>query len=207
MVKSSKLQSKQSIVDRSSQKIYQSKTSSAPSKSFFSSVGRLFIVILFVILVFKIIKEDIGKTYYVAPAYQDEYISALTWLKNHTRSDDVILTEWTEGHQVVALADRRVIATAKVYPSEAKDIATRYQDIATFFYTTDENRARDILYKYGSSYIFLRKKFDFRSECKTTLPCRKAIGTIIEKMLDKKPLKYLDKIFESKNFLIYKSRP
>jgi len=162
-------------------------------------------VILFIVLVLMILNTDIKKNFYGSPSYYDEYVNALMWLKADSRFDDVVLTEWTEGHQVVALADRRVIASSKVYPSEAAEVASRYQDLATFFFTTDENRAEDILYKYGASYVFLRKQFDYKSSCKTKLPCR-GTNTLLARMLAKKPLKYLEKVYESKNFLIYKTK-
>jgi asparagine N-glycosylation enzyme membrane subunit Stt3 len=148
------------------------------------------------------VNTDIKKIFYTSPSYYDEYTNTLRWLKNNSRPDAVVLAEWTEGHQVVALADRRVITSSKVYPSEAAEVASRYQDLSTFFFTSDENRAEDILYKYGASYVFLRKKFDYKSTCKTKLLCR-GTNTMLAKMLGKKPLKYLEKIYESKNFLIY----
>jgi hypothetical protein len=53
---------------------------------------------------------------------------ALFWLKDHSKPSDVVLTDWENGAQVVAHAERPVIVTSKVYPSEVRKAAERYRD-------------------------------------------------------------------------------
>jgi len=85
---------------------------------------------------------------------------SLAWLKSKTAPDEIILTPWTLGMQVVAHAGRRVLATSKVYPSDAAAIAERYKDIARFFFARSEDEAMEIVKKYGVGYVLVPKAFD-----------------------------------------------
>ena len=85
---------------------------------------------------------------------------SLVWLKSKTAPGEVILTPWTLGMQVVAHTGRGVLATSKVYPSEAVAIAERYKDIARFFFAPSEDEAMEIVKKYGVGYVLVPKAFD-----------------------------------------------
>ncbi len=136
--------------------------------NFFARRGKLiYSVVLFLIFIGLVLWQiffdynKVSKTVNLAP--NKEYINALQWLKRYSGSQDIILTEWTQGHQVVSLADRRVVATSKVYPSEAKNVAERYRDITYFFFSQSEEEAMKIVDKYKVNFIFLRKNFDWAS--------------------------------------------
>jgi len=149
--------------------------------------------------------------------YQKEYVVAFEWLRHNSQPNKVVITEWTQGHQVVNIAGRPVIATTKVYPSEAKEATQRYQDLARFFIAPDEKTALDIASKYGARYVFLRKKFDLASTFKKipAVEKQKVIinnelsryglnNTMLGKMLQRYKGDNFKLVFESRNFLIYK---
>ena len=136
-------------------------------------------------------------------SYVQEMQETLFWLKNNSSPDDIVLSEWTTGHQIVALADRRVVATTKVYPSEAQEVAARYKDLARFFFAPSEDEAGKILEKYNISWIFVKKKFD-NFICRYINACTRP-SSLISKMLRGDDLRLINKAYESQNFLIYKA--
>lgn len=131
-----------------------------------------------------------------------ERYAAFAWLKNNSSPDDIVLGEWTEGNNIVAAANRRVIVSSKVYPSEAKEVAQRYTDLSRFFFSTSAGEAKEVLKKYQASWIFLNKDFD-NFICNYTGRCLWP-GTLMSDILSDKKIDYLRKAYESKNTLIYK---
>lgn len=137
--------------------------------------------------------------------YAKSYVLATDWLKSNTSKNSIILTEWTEGHQVVLLADRKVVATSKVYPSEAKRISERYIDLAIFFYSSDEAKIRGVLEKHGVDYVFIRKLFDFSSSCKRAMKCNRNnpfLQALIKGRVNSFP--FIKKVYENNYLVIYK---
>lgn len=144
------------------------------------------------------IRPPINKHYY------QEYVKALKFLERVSGPDDVVLTEWSQGNQLVTLINRKVIATSKVYPSESGEIAKRYRDLARFFFAKNESVAQKVLKNYRVSFIFIRKDFNYKSACKIPKSLCKKEGSMIARLLGKAPFSSLTLIFESKNFLIYR---
>lgn len=137
--------------------------------------------------------------------YNQELEKAILWLKENSEPDDIVLSEWTQGHQIVALAKRRVVATSKVYPSEAVVASERYKDIARFFFADSEENALEIVKKYQAVFIFVRKNFDWWT-CGSIGKCNNIAGTIIDRIIKRDKLNHLEVIFQSSNFQILKIR-
>ncbi|MDP3770138.1 MAG: AMMECR1 domain-containing protein [bacterium] len=139
--------------------------------------------------------------------------AALEWLKEHSDNDAIVMSHWYDGHQIVAFADRRVVATTKVYPTESGEVAARYRDIASFFLTSNETDALAIAKKYGASYVFLSKNFPAYL-CKAFENCGLAPSrdhlaswarntTIAGLMGQGAQFKHFQKVWDSSRFIIY----
>jgi len=94
-------------------------------------------------------------------AYASDLLDRMARLKKISDPQDVILCTWTLGHQVATYAQRKVIATSKVYPSQMNEIAERYIDIANFFFAQDEDDAMDIIRKYNAKFVIHDTNFEF----------------------------------------------
>jgi len=136
--------------------------------------------------------------------YYQEYLHALLQLKKISKPGDIVLTEWSQGHQIVTVTGRKVIATSKVYPSESKEVAKRYRDLSYFFFATKESEAQKILKNYHVSFVFISKQLDYRSSCKIPKELCNKQNIMISRLLKKKPFFPLTLVFESSNFFIYK---
>lgn len=143
-----------------------------------------------------------------------DLLRTLSWIRDHSEPDDVILTTWILGCQVVTYADRRVLATSKVYPSQIKALAERYRDISTFFFSQTEEDAMEIIHKYNIKYIFLPRRFNYWI-CRYIGACNLTVNkrvltdtgrsfTMIGRMLDKKRFKNFTLDYKSKYYLVYK---
>lgn len=148
--------------------------------------------------------------------FSQEFGAALRWLKENSEPDAVIMAHWFRGNQIIAFADRRVVATTKVYPSEATEVAKRYRDIASFFLSENEEEAKIIAKRYGTSYVFLEKNFQSWL-CKAINRCqeyatanRRALNptgwtrTVAGRMAQGGSLRYFQKVWDSPRFVIYK---
>ena len=143
-----------------------------------------------------------------------DLLKTLSWLKEHSQANDVVLTPWTLGYQVVTYTDRKVIATSKVYPSQIKAVAERYKDISTFFFSQNEEDALKIIRKYNVKYIFFPKKFEFWI-CRYIQVCDlivdnegysdiRQLNTIVGQMLNYQTFKNFALYYKSKHYIIYK---
>jgi|GEM_PF-304277 len=151
--------------------------------------------------------------------YGKEMAEVLTWLKNHSSPEDVVLSEWTEGNFIVAIADRGVVSTSKVYPSEAKEVAQRYGDLRKFFFAESENDAMKIIKKYKVRWIYLRKnpeivsilkgeKISSQRYVKDGRLTQEGIQkTIIGKLLSCADFSNFQLALDSPDFLIYRVKP
>lgn len=138
-------------------------------------------------------------------SYAKKYVEATNWIKKNTPKEAIFLTEWTEGHQVVLLADRRVVVTSKVYPSEAEEIFGRYSDLGKFFYSNNESIIKNVLNKHDASYIFIRKKFNYSSSCKGIKTCDEKnsfLKALISGNVDK--YIFIKKVYINSEIRIYK---
>lgn len=141
-----------------------------------------------------------------------ELKTALEWLKNNSDPDAIVMAHWFRGHQIVAFADRRVISTTKVYPTESPEVANRYRDIGKFFLTSSEEEAKSIADKYGASYVFVVKDFDAWI-CKANNQCglvhnRKLVPLAKQKtmaglMTQGADFSNFKKVWDSPRFVIY----
>jgi len=132
----------------------------------------------------------------VANSLGEEFYQTMLWLKEHSNEGDVVLTQWTYGTRIVALAQRPTVATCKVYPSEAREVAKRYNAIDKFLFTKNEEIALEITREYNVKYVFFSKLAKVAKEAKH--------DTILNKMKTKKRLDNFRLIYESKQFMIYK---
>lgn len=139
--------------------------------------------------------------------------ATLEWLKEHSDNNAIIMSHWFDGHQIVAFADRRVVATTKVYPTESSEVAARYRDIASFFLASNEEDALAIVKKYDASYVFVSKIFP-ASLCKAFENCELAPDrrhlaswaentTVAGLMSQGAAFSHFQKIWDSPRFIIY----
>ncbi len=143
-----------------------------------------------------------------------EMKTALEWLKNNSDEDAIVMAHWFRGHQIVAFADKRVISTTKVYPSESKEVAARYKDIAKFFLTDSEDEALTLAKKYQASYVFLDKSFQWWiclpvNRCdlfpgRTNLAPWARSTTMVGLMVRGADFSHFQKVWDSPRFVIYK---
>ena len=141
--------------------------------------------------------------------YNLEIYRMIGWIKENTKDSDVILTQWTLGPFIYGMADRKVIATTKVYPSEVAIVSERYSDLAKFFFSTNEEDAFEIVRKYNVSYVVVPKKFDFIN-CGYILACHtlnKKNETLIFRFLDNSNLNKFKLVYGSEWFKIYELLP
>jgi glycosyltransferase involved in cell wall biosynthesis/AMMECR1 domain-containing protein len=141
--------------------------------------------------------------------------AALRWLKENSEPDAIVMAPWFRGNQIIAFANRRVVATTKVYPSEAMEVAKRYRDIASFFLNESDEDAKAIAERYGASYVFIDKNFQAWlckaiNRCEYATPNRGALNpvglarTIAGRMSQGGELQYFHKVWDSPRFVIYK---
>lgn len=177
-------------------------------------LGIILIIILCILFLIQISDvRNASRKWYSVDSARDLF-KTLSWLREHSQPDDVILTTWTFGCQVVTYADRKVIATSKVYPSEIKTVAERYRDITNFFFSQSETDALEVIHKYNIKYILLPRKFDFWTcryigVCDLT-PNKRAVSdtdkkmTMVDRMLDCETLTNFILCYSSKRYIIYK---
>jgi len=85
----------------------------------------------------------------------DNWWEALNWIKNNTATCAPVATYWDPGHFITGIANRPVVfdgasqgATRTIVVNGTNVTTSRIQDIATILYTSDEEKAVDILRKY-----------------------------------------------------------
>ncbi len=127
---------------------------------------------------------------------------AFKWLENNSLPSDIILSEWTQGNNIVAMAKRQVVVSSKVYPSEAREVYRRYLDLSRFFFSADASEAKEILKKYQVSWVFIKKDFD-NFMCRYTGRCLWP-DTLISDILSDKKNDFIRRAYESEKILIYK---
>ncbi|OGZ94276.1 MAG: hypothetical protein A3A28_02830 [Candidatus Sungbacteria bacterium RIFCSPLOWO2_01_FULL_47_32] len=184
----------------------------------FHQVAKPALILLFIFLSFLLFVES-----YMAAtnepqasrnALSAEYLAAFTWLKKHTEPSAIIMAHWYRGNQIVAFADRRVVSTTKVYPTEATDVAERHRDIAKFFLAGDETKALSVATKYSASYVFVSKDFEAWlcnniSRCDVsldgrTLSRRAMRQTFAGRMAQGDEFTHFKKVWNSPHIAIYK---
>lgn len=147
--------------------------------------------------------------------FSQELRSTLQWLRENSDPDAIVMAHWFRGNQIVAFADRRVVATTKAYPSEATEVAKRYRDIASFFLGESEEDAKVIAEHYSASYVFIDKNFQAWL-CKAINRCEYATAnrgalnpvgltrTVAGRMTQGGNLQHFQKVWDSPRFVIYK---
>jgi glycosyltransferase involved in cell wall biosynthesis len=144
----------------------------------------------------------------------EERLAAMEWLKNNSPQDAVVIADQFDGNYIVALANRRVVSSSKVYPSEANEVSSRYTDIAKFFFSQDEDQALEIAKKYGVDYVFVAYDFSYSKNCKLADACHFVSGgeltsvgkkmTLIGKFLNREPLAHFELVWDSPSFSIFR---
>lgn len=155
---------------------------------------------LFTILIIKDIKNA-AQNYQKPRLRNNSYVAALEYLRKHSPENAIILSPWEDGNQIVALAERRVVASSKVYPSETAELAARFRDIGKFFFAKSDDEAQEIIKKYGVSFVFLGKQnFDFYL-CRYARRCGKK-DSLIYQLLSDQPISFLTTAYENKYYKI-----
>lgn len=168
-----------------------------------------FLIFLLLILIYFLYKYNL----YLSDVAQytnhsRELYQLIDWVKINTRESDVILTQWTLAPFIYGMADRAVIATTKVYPSEVDIVAERYSDIARFFFSTNENDALRIVKKYNITYVIIPNKFDFFS-CNYIRACHLIDDnqTLVLRLLSNNNITHFKIVYDTENVKVYRILP
>ncbi len=152
-------------------------------------------------------------------AYLDTILQPFNWLKQNTPEGSIILAPSYEAHRILAFADRKVIASGKVYPSETKELARRFRDLSKFFFTTDIKEAKKIAEKYQAKYIFISKTPKFLEFCGASKSCHWVTynpegltpdakkKTLIGRLLEGEIIPEFPLIHTSSGYLIFEIKP
>lgn len=150
-------------------------------------------------------------------ALSQETAALFAWIRQNTPTDSIFLAPPYEAHRIMAFADRRVIASGKVYPSETKELAERLRDLSTFFFTTDDGEAERIVDNYQAQYVFLPRNPRFLDFCEAGGGCflatyrdRKGLTpdgntrSVIGRLLASAEVPGMRPVWDSPNFLVYR---
>ena len=89
-------------------------------------------------------------------AISDYDYDALTWIKYNTPTDAVIMAAPVEGHWVTYVSQRKNIVDSNLLG--AQDLAERYNDVKTFYHTSNLSARDEITNKYNVSYVVFSEK-------------------------------------------------
>jgi len=82
-------------------------------------------------------------------AVNEEWQDALTYLRDSTPQDSVVMTWWDYGYWILDLGQRRPVVDNGFYGWDWE----RLQDTAVVYTTTDPSEAAQIMEKYGADYL------------------------------------------------------
>jgi hypothetical protein len=82
-----------------------------------------------------------------------EMVLSLEWLKENTASDDIILSYYTKGNWITAIAERPVILDSQT--DYTPDLNARFNDTNTTFYSRNLETAKSVLDRYNIRYIYI----------------------------------------------------
>ncbi|HLC98578.1 MAG TPA: hypothetical protein VJC00_01065 [Candidatus Nanoarchaeia archaeon] len=88
----------------------------------------------------------------VDKALSHDEFTALTWLKENTEENAVVMSAMREGIFISSIAERQNVADTKFLLQS--DAGQRYKDIETLYQSKFETEALGILDKYGVDYIY-----------------------------------------------------
>lgn len=151
-------------------------------------------------------------------AYANELRNLTNWIANKTSENDVFLTYWELGTIINGYANRKTVASSKVYPSEAMMTAERYKDISRFFLSYTEANSLNYIRKYNVSYVVVKTDLGL-GMCRYINLCGpqnyfssfnitgspKIIETsMIGRFLNNQNLSYFNEVYSSSHFRVYK---
>jgi len=90
-----------------------------------------------------------------------EMFNAMAWLKQNSQPGDVVLAPQKLGHTIMAFADRPVIVSTKIYPSEVPEVAERFRDLARFLFARDIGDAMRVVDKYQVKFVVVDRDMEF----------------------------------------------
>ncbi|MCG2718343.1 MAG: AmmeMemoRadiSam system protein B [Nanoarchaeota archaeon] len=116
------------------------------------------IVFMILFLVFFLYEANrLNQSFSSNKEYDADYNQTMAWLRENSSKSSIILTDWQYGPNVATLANRGVVTTTKVYPSEIKFTAERYKDASKFFFAVSESDAMEIVKKYNITHVLIPK--------------------------------------------------
>ena len=85
----------------------------------------------------------------------EDIIKSLNWLKKNSKEDDVILSHYSNGLWIEAVAERRVVMDSMFQYTNAEE---RYNDSENMFKSVYVDDSLNLLKKYNVKYIWIDKK-------------------------------------------------
>jgi len=79
----------------------------------------------------------------------DDWLQALSWIKNNTSTDDVVVAWWPHGYWITTLGERKTIADGATFPEPPNIKKT-----AELFLSTPE-KSYDILKEFDADYVII----------------------------------------------------
>jgi len=104
-------------------------------------------VLLSLLVLFSLSAYSLGSNPRVA--VNEEWQDALTYLRDSTPQDSVVMTWWDYGYWILDLGQRRPVVDNGYYGWDQ----VRLHDIAVVYTTTDPSEAVQIMEKYGANYL------------------------------------------------------
>ncbi|OGO01686.1 MAG: hypothetical protein A2Y72_06955 [Chloroflexi bacterium RBG_13_53_26] len=112
-------------------------------------LGCGFLVLLATVAISTFGAYSFASTPPVAP--DTEWHEALTWLRQETPQEAVIMTWWDYGYWILDVSHRTPVVDNGVHP-KATD-----EDIARVYTTTDDSEAVSVMMEYGAGYLVFSK--------------------------------------------------
>jgi asparagine N-glycosylation enzyme membrane subunit Stt3 len=96
-------------------------------------------------------------SYYLASvpalAASQEWQDAMTYLREETPEDSVIMSQWSWGYWILDLGQRRPVVDNGYYCYDSE----RLRDVALAYFTSDPAEAAQLMKKYGADYLVFSK--------------------------------------------------
>jgi len=176
------------------------------------SKKRVWDFLFMTILVFSMLIFGLKEHYYGQREIKEqnqeikELYGLIDWLAANTEDTDVFLAKWPLAPYIYGFANRKVIATAKVYPSEIEVVSERYKDLDTFFYSINEDDSLNIVKKYNITYIVVGGEPNDQCRYNDLCNLKNQKEFLIYRLDNNENLRYYELVHSSDFYKVFKVR-